>query len=629
MATPAADFLQIAPVRVMNAGEIPDLVGVHLLFTSATAPPAVNNPSMSTGGSAQRRPRILGEGMFPYSRRWLSPDLVAGATLAAVAIPEGLGYAKIAGMPPETGLYTCLIPVVIFALFASSRRLVIGADSATAAISASAVGLLALGDPSRFFALACALAIMTGVLLLAAGRLRLGFLSDFMSRSVLAGFLTGVGIQIAVGQLDGMLGVHATGDSTWQKFVSTLAHLPEANIWEALLSLGVIVTILGLARLAPRVPGPLVAVVGSMILAATLGWADRRDVVMVGALPAGLPQIGLPAVSLADVLALAPTALVILLVCVAQSVSTATAFAIQHDDRHDPNRDLSALGLANLANGLGSSFVVNSSPTKTAISDRSGTQSQASMLVMAVATVPILLVLTDIFASLPEATLAAVVFVIATHLMKISTLRMLRQLPERGEFWVAVSTAAFVALVGVGGGIIWAILASIVLHLKHTSKPQNVVLTVDAAGQVIENRVGPGVQSTEGLVVYRFVANIFYANSASLVEDVRDLVQGSPEPPRLFVFEASAINQVDWTSAEAMRRAISLVQDSDGVFVFARASEEARRYLSYFGIAEQVGGDSGFYPTTLLALTDRGFADVAERVSIARERDLNDPMRGT
>lgn len=556
----------------------------------------------------------LAPGIRPYQRAWLTRDLVAGATLAAVAIPEGLGYAKIAGMPPETGLYTCLLPVLAFALFASTRRLVIGADSATAAISAGAVGLLAAGDPALFFALSCLLAIMSGVLLILAGWLRLGFLSDFMSRSVLAGFLTGVGIQIAIGQLDGMLGVAASGDTTWQKFVSTVTQIPEASTPDTVLSLAVIATILGLGRVSPRIPGPLLAVVGSIVLAAALDWEQRRDIEMVGALPAGLPALNVPTAPLADVLALVPTALVILLVCVAQSVSTASAFAIQHDDPHDPNRDLTGLGVANIVNGLASSFVVNGSPTKTGISDKSGTQSQLAMVVLALITIPVLLFLTGIFDNLPEATLAAVVFVIALHLMKISTLRMLWRLPHRGEFWVAVSTAAFVALVGVGGGILWAIVASIVLHLAHTSRPDNVVLAVDEGDGYREEPVGPALVSVPGLVVYRFGANLFYANSARLVEDVRLLVQTAPEPLRLFVLDGSAIHGVDWTSAEAVRKAVEIVQDSGAQFVFARVNGQARAELDYHRISDLVGGDAGYFPTVLAALRQLGFGELAAQV---------------
>ena len=552
--------------------------------------------------AASRAGSRLAPGIRPYDRRWLGPDLIAGATLAAVAIPEGLGYAKIAGMPPETGLYTCLLPVLAFALFASTRRLVIGADSATAAISASAVALLAVGDPARFFSLTCLLAIMSGVLLLLAGRLRLGFLSDFMSRSVLAGFLTGVGIQIAVGQLHGMLGVSASGDTTWQKFVSTLQQVPNASVPDTLLSIGVIALILGLGKVSPRLPGPLIAVIGSIALAAALDWEQRRDIEMVGALPGGLPGFEIPTASLADVLALVPTALIILLVQVAQSVSTASAFAIQHDDRHDPNRDLTGLGVANIVNGFFSSFVVNGSPTKTGISDRSGTRTQMAMVGMALITVPVLLFLTGVFDSLPEATLSAVVFVIAIHLMKVDTLRMLWRLPSRGEFWIAATTAAFVALVGVGGGIVYAIVASIVVHLAHTSRPSNGVLHVEPDGTRLQLAVVPGAQTLPGLIIYRFAANLFYANSARLVEDVRTLMAGAPEPVRLFVLDGSEIHSVDWTSAEALRKCVQIVHDAGAQFEIARLPDEARVLLDYHGVTEELGGPQGYTDTVRHAL---------------------------
>jgi sulfate permease, SulP family len=423
-----------------------------------------------------------------------------------------------------------------------------------------------------------------------------------MSRSVLAGFLTGVGIQIAVGQLDGMFGVSATGDTTWQKFVSTLTQTPEASIPDTVLSIGVIVLILGLGKAAPKVPGPLLAVVGSMLLAWALDWEQRRDIEMVGALPGGLPAFSVPSASLADLLALVPTALIILLVQVAQSVSTASAFAIQHDDRHDPNRDLTGLGVANVVNGFFSSFVVNGSPTKTAISDRSGTRSQMAMVVLALITIPVLLFLTGMFDQLPEATLAAVVFVIAIHLMKIDTLRMLHRLPSRGEFWVAVTTAAFVALVGVGGGIVYAIVASIVMHLAHTSRPNNGVLHVDEDGTRRQLAVLPGTQTRPGLIIYRFAANPFYANSARMVEDVRTLVATAPEPVRLFVLDGSEIHSVDWTSAEALRKCIEIVGDAGARFRIAGLPDEARALLDYHGITDLLAGDAAYLRTVGSAL---------------------------
>ena len=331
---------------------------------------------------------------------------------------------------------------------------------------------------------------------------------------------------------------------------------------------------------------------------------------MVGALPAGLPSIRVPTAPLVDVLALVPTAMVILLVCVAQSVSTASAFAIQHDDTHDPNRDLTGLGVANIVNGLGSSFVVDGSPTKTAVSDKSGTQTQIAMVVLAGITVPVLLWLTGVFANLPEATLASVVFVIALHLMKVSTLRMLWHLPRRGEFWVALSTAVFVALVGVGGGILWAIVASIVTHLAQTSRPHNIVLTVDEQGNRGETGVAPGGQTWPGLIVYRFSANLYYANAPRLVEDVRILMAPDREPVRLFVLDGAEIHAMDWTSAEAIRKVIQIVHEAGGEFVVARVPNDARALLDYHGISELVGHDRGLHETVLQALTQHSFGEL-------------------
>ncbi len=532
------------------------------------------------------------QGIVPYQKRSWVPDIIAGATLAAVAIPEGLGYAKIAGMPPETGLYTCLIPVLLFALFCSSRRLSIGADSATAAISAAAVGALTVDDPRAFIPLTCLLALMTGLALLLAGRLRLGFLSDFLSRSVLAGFLTGVGIQIAVGQLHNLLGVDGKADGTWGKLVVTVQHLGQTKIADVTVAVAVIATILLLGKFAPRIPGPLVALVGSMLAGWALDLQGRFDVVMVGALPQGLPHFSFPWADPAMMAGLVPTAGVLLLVQIGQSVSTSSAFAVQHDDDYDANKDLYGLGAANIGSGLFGSFVVNGSPTKTAISDQGGAKSQMAMVVLAVITLPVLLFLTGIFAYLPEAALAAIVFVIAIHLMKFATLRYLRHLPgHHGEYRVAVSTAAFVAIFGVGGGILWAIVASIAHNLTHTSRPPNSVLTVQD-GIRHDNPIAPGLETDPGLIVYRFAANLFFANSPRLVEDVRLLVDTAPQPVKVFVLDASELHTVDWTSAEALTKAIHLVQEAGGKFVIARLPEQTKPVLDYYGVTQLIGEDA-------------------------------------
>jgi high affinity sulfate transporter 1 len=557
-----------------------------------SAPTAQPSTGSQQAPAIVRRLGLLG-GILPYSRGWLPADIVSGLTVAAVAIPVGLGYARIAGMPLQSGLYTVLLPVLLFAVFASSRRLVVGADSATAAISASAVGVLAANDPTNFIALSSALALMTGVCLLIAGRMSLGFLSDFLSRSVLAGFLTGVGIQIAIGQTHGMLGIDGTGNGTWEKFLTTIGNLPQTNVPDLVVSMAVVGTIMGLGAVWPRVPWPLVAVVGSMIASWALDLEGRFGVEMVGALPPGLPTPSLPIAPAGDILALLPTALVLLLVQIGQSVSTASAFALQHDDEYDANKDLYGLAAANFGSGLFSSFVVNSSPTQTGISDRAGTKSQVAMVVMALLTIPVLLFLTGVFAYLPEATMAAVVFVIAVSLMKFDVLNYLYRLPgHRGEFRVAISTAAFVAIFGVGGGIVWAIVASIAHNLTHTARPSNSVLTVDEDKKRHDNAVAAGLQTRPGLIVYRFAANLFYANAPRLVEDVRLLVSTSPNPLQYFVLDASEIHRADWTSAEALRKVIVSVQATGARFMIARLPDESRQVLDYYGITDLIGDDA-------------------------------------
>jgi len=300
-------------------------------------------------------------GMRGYRRGWLAPDLLAGLTLAAVAIPECLGYTKIAGTPVVTGLYTLLLPLAAFALVGASRHLVVGADSATAAILFG--GLVGAAEPgsARWLALASAAALLTALLLLLARLLRLGFLADFLSRTVLVGFLGGVGVSLLVGQIPDMLGVTVTGDDFSGRILATVRALPTTHRPTLALALAVLAVLLLLERFTRRVPGALLAVV--LAIAAT--WVfrlDRHGVAVVGRVQAGLPAFGLPAVSLADVARLLPVAASMALVVVAQSAATARSFAQKYDDQLDENRDLVRLGAANALAGVSGTFVGQRQP---------------------------------------------------------------------------------------------------------------------------------------------------------------------------------------------------------------------------------------------------------------------------
>ncbi len=354
---------------------------------------------MAAAESARRKRHtafLLG-GILPIDPARVPVDVIAGATLAALAIPEVMGYANIAGMPVITGLYTLLLPVFFFALFGSSRHLVVGADSATAAILAT--GLVAAGAVSgspQYTEMASLAALMCAVLLILARVLRLGFIANFLSRSVLIGFLTGVGIQVAMGQVGGMFGITGVSGPTIQKFVDTLKLIPtETSVPTLVMSLAVLGTILGLERVNKKIPGALIAVVGSIVLSYTLD-LSAKGVTDLGTIPSGLPTLGLPTdvITSTNIAALLPTVVSLVIVILAQSAATSNAYAMRYGDSFDENVDLIGLGLANFGAGISGTFVVNGSPTKTEMVDGAGGRSQISQLTAGLIVIVVLLFLT-------------------------------------------------------------------------------------------------------------------------------------------------------------------------------------------------------------------------------------------
>ena len=335
----------------------------------------------------------------------IGPELIGGATLAALAIPEVMGYTKIAGTPVVTGLYTLILPLAFFALFGSSRHLVVGADSATAAIMAAGlVGIVAVGSP-EYMAYAGVLALMTGAILIVARLVRLGFLADFLSKTVLIGFLTGVGIQVAMGQIGGMFGVPETGSNTVAKFVNALSNLGQTNVETLLVSVGVLVVIVGSGFVSKKIPGALIAVVGSIALSAALD-LSAKGVAILGPVPSGLPKLGLPTgITASNLGSLTATAFSLFLVILAQSAATSRAYAMKYNDPFSENVDLVGLGLANAAAGFSGTFVVNGSPTKTEMLDGAGGRTQLASLVTVGIVVIVLLFLSKPLQYMPEAVL--------------------------------------------------------------------------------------------------------------------------------------------------------------------------------------------------------------------------------
>jgi sulfate permease, SulP family len=461
--------------------------------------------------------RLFGS-LRPFSRGATVRDSLAGVTLASMSIPQVLGYARIAGAPVIAGLYTVLLPLVAFAVFGSSRHLVVAADSATAAILYSSLSRMAVPASEQYIALVGTVALLTAVLLLLARLFKLGFLADFLSRTVLVGFLTGVGLQVGVAMMSDMVGLTTRSPRTLAHAWEILQSLPRANLPTLALSTLVTGSILICNRVAPRLPIALFAVVGAIAASAEFRFADR-GISVIGPVPGGLPLIGLPSVTWSEILALLSVAGSCFVMIIAQSAATSRVSASRCRERVDEDADILGLAAANAAAGLSGTFVVNGSPTQTAMAERAGARSQLAQLVFAGIVLLVLLFLTGPIQYLPRCVLAGIVFTIALEMIDLKSLRDIHR-ESPGEFYLATATAAAVVAIGVEQGIVLAIALSLFRHVRHSYRPHTMMLAPDTAGRWVATPTTPGKQTEPGLIIYRFDADLFYANENTFIDEV-------------------------------------------------------------------------------------------------------------
>jgi SulP family sulfate permease len=534
------------------------------------------------------------EGLLPIKGSQVPAEVIAGITLAALAIPEVMGYTKISGTPVITGLYTILIPMALYAIFGSSRHLVVGADSATAAIlAAGLVGLASVGS-DEYVALAGVLAILVAVFLFLSRIAGLGFLADFLSSTVLVGFLTGVGIQVAFGQIGGMLGLEAYGHGTLGKIAADLQHVDETNFYALGIAVAVLVLIVGLKRISHKIPGALIAVIGALIVS----WAldlKSHGVQVLGAIPSGLPGIGFPQVNWSwDLIQkLLPIAFAMFVVILAQSAATSRAFASRYNERFSENTDLVGLGMANIGAGLSGTFVVAGSPTKTQMVDGAGGRTQLTHLTAAFIVVLVLLFLTKPLSYMPEAVLAAIVFLIGLDLIDIKAMRTIF-VQARPEFWVAAITTGVVVLVGVEQGIIMAMVLSLLDHVRRGYRPKNSLIVAREADGWRNAPVSSPAQFEPGLMVYRFSPSMYYANAEQFSDEVTELVNGAEPRLEWFCLDAVAIDDVDYSAAAKLRSTHRILKEKGVRLVFVSVSEDVRLELDRLGVTDLVGKDA-FY----------------------------------
>ena len=534
------------------------------------------------------------EGVLPIKGSQVPAEIIAGLTLAALAIPEVMGYTKIAGMPVITGLYTILIPSFLYAIFCSSRHLVVGADSATAAIlAAGLVGVAAVGS-DEYVALAAVLAFMAAGFLILARIIGLGFLADFLSRTVLVGFLTGVGIQVAFGEISGMLGLKGGGHGTLGKIWTDIQQIDQVNFYSVGVALAVLVVLVGSKKISNKIPGGLIAVVGAIIIS----WAMNlgQYVHVLGTVPSGLPHLSLPKVdwSLELILKLIPTAFAMFVVILAQSAATSRAYAARYNERFNENTDLVGLGMANIGAGLSGTFVVSGSPTKTQMVDGAGGRTQLSLIVTSLITLMVLLFLTKVLAFMPDAVLSAIVFLIGVELIDFKGMRRIYE-QRRSEFWVALITMLVVAFVGVEQGIILAVVLSLIDHTRRGYKPKNAVLVPQESGVLHAQPVASKAEAEPGLLIYRFTHSMYYANSQQLTEEVTALVKEAEPPLRWLCVDASAVDDVDYSAAESLRSLCGILKDKGVRLVVAQVMDDVREESRYQ--LRELFGEDAFYDT--------------------------------
>ncbi len=560
----------------------------------------------TTTPGARRRLPIL-QGVLPIDRRTISVEVLAGVTLAALAIPEVMGYTTIAGMPVITGLYTILLPMLAFAVFGSSRHLVVGADSATAAVMAAGLAGMAASGSSEYVALAGLLAIMAACFLIVARLVKLGFLADFLSRTVLVGFLTGVGIQVAAGQVGGMLGIpEGTGitvaghefTNTIAKLLSTLQNLSDTSMTTLAVSAGVLLVILGSKVVTDKVPGALIAVIGAIVISWQLDLVSH-GVATLGKVPGGLPSLGVPEVTWSDIPSLLGTAASIFVLILAQSAATSRAYAAKFNEKFDENLDLVGLGAANLLAGVSGTFVVNGSPTKTQMVDSAGGRSQLAQITTGVIVAVVLLFLTVPLQYLPKAVLASVVFLIGVELVDIPGMaKILRVRPD--EFVVATLTAVTVVLVGVEQGIVLAIVLSLIDHLQRSYRPATAVLTPTADSSVWHGTpVSPDARSVPGLIVYRFSSGLYYANANHLFEEITGFLPATPDRPLSWLcLDCAAIADIDYSGGQTLRQLQGELDEHGVRFVVAEATEVVVAELERYGLTDLLGPGAVFPSVT-------------------------------
>ena len=532
-----------------------------------------------------------------YELAWLRHDIVAGLVLTTMLVPVGIAYAVASGVPGIYGLYATIVPLLAYALFGPSRILVLGPDSSLAAVILAVILPLSGGDPRRAIALAAAMAVVSGVVCIAAGLARLGFITELLSKPIRYGYMNGIALTVLISQLPKLFGFSIDSDGLLQD----LAAIPNAILegkthWITFsVGAGTLAAILLLKRL-PRVPGILVAVLGATLIVGAMGLGTRGGVSVLGSLPQGLPTFAIPWITPADIVPVLIGGCAVALVSFADTSVLSRVYAAKTRTWVDPNQEMVGLGVANLAAGLFQGFPISSSSSRTPVAEAAGARTQLTGVVGALAVALLLLVAPDLLQNLPTSALAAVVIASAIGLIEVTDLRRIYRI-QRWEFWLSVGCTAGVAVLGAIPGIGLAIVMAVIEFLWDGWRPYSAVLgRAEGVKGYHDVTRYPDARRIPGLVLFRWDAPLFFANAELFHDRVREAVATSPTPVRWLVVAAEPVTSVDVTSADMLAELDEMLHAAGIEMCFAAMKDPVKDKLKRFGLFARLGEET-FFPT--------------------------------
>jgi sulfate permease, SulP family len=515
-------------------------------------------------------------------------DVLAALTVWALLVPQALAYGQLAGLDPVVGLYASLGAIVGYALFGGVREMSVGPEATIALLTVSVIGPLSGGDPVRFASLATGLALVTGVLLVLGGLARLGFISRYLSRPLLTGYVAGSAIVMIVSQLDSLLGIKLEAqDDTLAELSETIRRLPELDPTTLLVGLGTIAAVLIVQRVDRRLPAYLVAVLVAIAASAVFGLADL-GVAVVGQIPAGLPPLGVSDLQRGDLANLVGGGVAVAVLVYADSGVTGQVLGRRGHYRVDSNREFLALGAANIGASLTAGFPVNGSQSRSFTAADAGARSQLSGLLVGGFTVVTLLVLTPLFAPLPKAALAGVIIVVAAGLLDPGEFRRLAHL-DRSEVGLALVALAIVVAVGMLAGVVAVVILSLLMVAQRAAQPSTAVLVRNPATGSFRSADNAPDEAIPGFIIYRFDAPLFFANASQFADEIGALVDEADPPARRVVVSAEAITSVDSTAESMLHDLIAELRGRGIALELARPKKPLRDFLDRAGLLDEIG----------------------------------------